>query len=43
MKQKVPAELDRIADTVLAYRPKEKVKATKVRAKRKAKRYAKKV
>ena len=34
--------LDKIADTVLAYKPKDKVKATKVRAKRKAKRDAKK-
>jgi len=39
---KVPRELDRIADVVLAYRPKAKVKASKQRQKRKAKRDAKK-
>ena len=37
MKKKIPAELDRIADVVLAYRPKPKSKAAKKRT-RKAKR-----
>jgi hypothetical protein len=32
MKQKVPEELDRIVDKVLAYRPKPKSKAAKKRA-----------
>jgi len=40
MKRKIPAELDRIADVVLAYRPKPKTKAAKKRT-RKAKRDAK--
>lgn len=40
--KKTPHELDLIADTVLAYKPKDKVKAAKVRAKKKAKRDAKK-
>ena len=40
MKKKIPAELDRIADVVLAYRPKPKSKAAKKRT-RKAKRDAK--
>jgi len=40
--KKTPEVLDKIADTVLAYKPKDKVKASKVRAKRKAKRDAKK-
>lgn len=39
---KVPKELDRITDVVLAYRPKAKAKASKQRQKRKAKRDAKK-
>ena len=39
---KIPRELDRIADVVLAYRPKAKAKASKQRQKRKAKRDAKK-
>ena len=38
----IPPELDRMAEVVLAYRPPEKVKATKRRAKRKAQRVAKK-
>lgn len=42
MKKQIPEILDRIADTILAYRPKEKAKAAKVRAKRRAKRVAKK-
>ena len=42
MKKQIPEALDRIADTVLAYKPKEKAKATKARAKKKAKRDAKK-
>jgi hypothetical protein len=42
MKKQIPPELDRIADTVLAYRPKAKAKASKQRQKRKAKRDAKK-
>ena len=42
MKKQIPPELDRIADTVLAYRPKEKVKAAKAREKRRRKRAAKK-
>ena len=37
---KPPKELDIISDIVLSYRPPEKVKATKQRAKRKAKRDA---
>jgi hypothetical protein len=37
MKKKIPEELDRIADVVLAYRPKPKSKAAKKRT-RKAKR-----
>jgi hypothetical protein len=37
MKKKIPAELDRIADVVLAYNPKPKSKAAKKRT-RKAKR-----
>ena len=36
MKKQIPPELDRIADTVLAYRPKAKAKASKQRQKRKA-------
>lgn len=40
--KKVPEVLDRIADTVLAYKPKDQAKATKARAKKKAKRDAKK-
>jgi hypothetical protein len=40
MKRKIPAELDRIADVVLAYRPKPKSKAAKKRV-RKAKKEAK--
>ena len=39
--KKTPHNLDLIADTVLAYKPKDKAKATKVRAKKKAKRDAK--
>jgi hypothetical protein len=39
MKKKIPAELDRIADVVLAYRPKPKSKAAKKRV-RKAKKAA---
>ena len=35
---KISPELDTITDVVLAYKPKDKVKATKERAKRKAKR-----
>ena len=42
MKKNIPPELDRIADVVLAHRPKEKDKATKRRAKRRRKRDAKK-
>lgn len=42
MKKNIPPELDRIADAVLAHRPKEKEKATKRRAKRRRKRDAKK-
>ena len=42
MKKKIPHELDVIAKTVLAYKPPEKEKATKARAKKKAKRDAKK-
>ena len=38
----VPKELDLISDIVLRYRPPAKVKATKQRTKRKAKRDAKK-
>jgi hypothetical protein len=38
----VPKELDVITDVVLAYKPKDKLKATKARAKKKAKRDAKK-
>lgn len=34
-KQRVPEALDRIADTVLAYRPKPKTKAAKRRARKK--------
>jgi hypothetical protein len=41
--KKIPAELDRITDVVLAYRPKAKAKASKQRQKRKVKRDAKKV
>jgi len=40
--ESTPKELDTIADVVLRYRPPEKVKATKKRAKRKAQRDAKK-
>lgn len=36
-----PLALDLIADTVLAYKPKDKLKASKVRAKKKTKRGAK--
>lgn len=36
MKRQIPHKLDVIAKTVLAYRPPEKEKATKKRAKRKA-------
>lgn len=39
---KTPAELDRITDTVLAYRPRPKTKAAKRRAKRKRQRDEKK-
>lgn len=42
MKKQIPHELDVIAKTVLGYKPPEKVKATKARAKKKAKRDAKK-
>jgi hypothetical protein len=35
MKKKTPPELDRIADKVLAYRPKPKTKAAKRRKRRK--------
>lgn len=42
MKKPIPPELDRIADAVLAYRPKEKAKASNQRQKRKAKCDAKK-
>ena len=42
MKKEIPEVLNRIADTVLAYRPKAKAKASKQRQKRKAKRDAKK-
>ena len=35
MKRQVPHELDRIADIVLAYRPKPKSKAGKKRARKK--------
>ena len=42
IKKNVPHELDVIAKTVLAYKPPEKEKATKARAKKKAKRDAKK-
>jgi hypothetical protein len=38
----VPKDLDLISDVVLRYRPPEKIKSTKQRAKRKAKRDAKK-
>lgn len=41
MKKQTPHELDVIVSTVLAYKPKEKAKATKARAKKKAKRDAK--
>ncbi len=41
MKQ-TPKELDLISDVVLNYKPKEKVKATKRRAKKREKRVAKK-
>jgi len=34
MKKKIPAELDRITDVVLAYRPKPKSKAAKKRVRR---------
>ena len=37
-----PNELDLISDVVLNYRPKEKAKATKQRAKKRAKRATKK-
>ena len=40
--KKIPHELDVIAKTVLSYKPPDKVKATKARAKKKAKRDAKK-
>lgn len=39
---KTPKELDLISDVVLNYKPKEKVKATKRREKKRAKRAAKK-
>jgi hypothetical protein len=39
MKKKIPEELDKITDVVLAYRPKPKSKAAK-RRKRKAKKAA---
>lgn len=39
---KPPKELDLISDVVLNYKPKEKVKATKRREKKRAKRAAKK-
>lgn len=42
MKKDIPYELDVIAKTVLAYKPPEKEKATKKRAKRKRQRDAKK-
>ena len=42
MKTLAPKELDTITDVVLRYRPPEKVKAAKKRAKRKAQRDAKK-
>jgi len=42
MKLNTPKELDTITDVVLAYKPPEKAKATKKRAKRKAQRDAKK-
>jgi hypothetical protein len=35
VKKQIPPELDRIADTVLAYRPKAKAKASKQRQKAK--------
>jgi hypothetical protein len=40
--QNVPLELDRIADVVLNYKPKDKQQAAKKRAKRKRRRDAKK-
>ena len=36
MTEKIPPELDKIADVVLAYRPKPKSKAAKKRAKKAA-------
>ena len=39
---KTPPDLDLISDAVLSYRPKEKAKATKQRAKKRAKRATKK-